>query len=108
MKSVKSHLTRVPVLFMILALLLAAGCDDKPKDTAAQAKKSPLIGIFLYNEDVYITSVATAFAEALSGKAEVELYSALNDQPTQNEQIDAMLSRSPDVLVVNLVEAQAG
>ena len=108
MKNMKSQMARVLVLFALFAVFLAAGCDDKSKEAAVQERKTPLVGIFLFNEDTYIASVAAAFQAALSGKAEVEVYSALNDQLTQNEQMDAMFARNPDVLVVNLVEAQAG
>lgn len=108
MKSMKTYAARILVLFTFFALVFTAGCDDKPKQAGVQEKKAPLIGIFLFNEDVYIASVAVAFRAALSGRAEVEEYSASNEQLTQNEQIDAMLARAPDVLVVNLVEVQTG
>lgn len=94
----------VPALFL---MVLTAGCEEGSRKTAAQTNDAPVIGVFLYNRDVYISSVAASLEAALTGKAQFEVHSAQNDQLDQNEQIDAMLAHKTNVLVVNLVDMQA-
>lgn len=95
--------------FMLLCCaFLISGCDDKAPTPSARPAGKPLIGVFLYrDDDAYISLVGKALQESLAGRAEVVMHSAGADQLTQNEQIDRMIARKADGLVVNLVDMQA-
>ncbi|MDL2210135.1 galactose ABC transporter substrate-binding protein [Desulfovibrio sp. OttesenSCG-928-O18] len=94
-------------LLLLCCVFLVGGCDDKTPPPSKPAGK-PLIGVFLYrDDDVYISLVSKAMREAFADRAEVVVHSAGADQLTQNEQIDRMIARNPNGLVVNLVDMQA-
>ena len=108
MKCTGKFVAHAAAVLVLVTMFFAAGCDNSAKKEEKQEEKIYAIGFFMYNADTYISSVASAFESAIAGKARVEVHSAQNDQLNQNEQIDAMLARKLDVLVVNLVDIQAG
>jgi len=97
----------IPPFLALAALLSIASCDNVPKEAPAQEKAMPRIDMFLYDQDVYISSVAASVKATLTGKAILEVHSAKNEQLIQNEQIDAVLAKKPDALIINLVDMQA-
>jgi methyl-galactoside transport system substrate-binding protein len=75
--------------------------------TAASAA-NPKIGILIYKyDDTYISTVRNALNKALEGKAEVTMQDGKGDQASQNDQLDVLLERGMDGLIVNMVDAQA-
>jgi methyl-galactoside transport system substrate-binding protein len=86
-------------MFMVFAFLFAA-----MPASAAQ----PRLGILIYKyDDTYISTVRNALNKALNGKASVSMQDGKGDQATQNDQLDVMIERKMDGLVVNMVDAQA-
>jgi methyl-galactoside transport system substrate-binding protein len=68
----------------------------------------PNIGVLIYRyDDTYISTVRNALSAALSGKASVTMQDGKGDQATQNDQLDVMIERKMDGLIVNMVDAQA-
>lgn len=81
---------------------LAALCGAAPRAEAAD------IGVLIYKyDDTYISTVRNALSAALSGKASVIMQDGKGDQATQNDQLDVMIARDMDGLLVNMVDAQA-
>jgi methyl-galactoside transport system substrate-binding protein len=75
--------------------------------TAASAA-NPKIGILIYKyDDTYISTVRNALNKALEGKAEVTMQDGKGDQAAQNDQLDVLIERGMDGLIVNMVDAQA-
>jgi methyl-galactoside transport system substrate-binding protein len=75
--------------------------------TAAMAA-SPRIGILIYKyDDTYISTVRNALNKALDGKAQISMQDGKGDQATQNDQLDVMIERGMDGIIVNMVDAQA-
>jgi methyl-galactoside transport system substrate-binding protein len=82
----------------VMAMLMA---------TAAMAA-NPKIGILIYKyDDTYISTVRNALNKALDGKAEISMQDGKGDQATQNDQLDVMIERGMDAVLVNMVDAQA-
>jgi methyl-galactoside transport system substrate-binding protein len=77
--------------------------------TAASAPAAePRLGILIYKyDDTYISTVRNALNKALSGKASISMQDGKGDQATQNDQLDVMIERKMDGIVVNMVDAQA-
>ncbi len=68
----------------------------------------PRIGVLIYKyDDTDISTVRNAPTKALDGKANAIMQDGKGDQATQNDQLDVMLARKVDGLLVNMVDAQA-
>jgi methyl-galactoside transport system substrate-binding protein len=68
----------------------------------------PRIGVLIYRyDDTYISTVRNALAKAFEGKAQISMQDGKGDQATQNDQLDVMLEKGMDGLIVNMVDAQA-
>jgi methyl-galactoside transport system substrate-binding protein len=75
--------------------------------TAASAA-NPKIGILIYKyDDTYISTVRNALNKALEGRADVTMQDGKGDQATQNDQLDVLIERGMDGIIVNMVDAQA-
>jgi methyl-galactoside transport system substrate-binding protein len=69
---------------------------------------APNIGVLIYKyDDTYISTVRNALTKALDGKATMTMQDGKGDQATQNDQLDVMISKKMDGLIVNMVDAQA-
>lgn len=100
MKIRKIHLVTAAIC-LTLALLCAL-----PVIASAAAK--PKIGILIYKyDDTYISTVRNALTKALAGKATVSMQDGKGDQATQNDQLDVMIEKKMDGIIVNMVDAQA-
>ncbi|MDR1516149.1 MAG: galactose ABC transporter substrate-binding protein [Synergistaceae bacterium] len=92
------------VLFFTLCLSLTAFFLA----TTAAFAANPRIGILIYKyDDTYISTVRNALNKALEGKAEIMMQDGKGDQATQNDQLDVLIERKVDGLIVNMVDAQA-
>lgn len=95
--------------------LAACGGGGQAADPNAEGDKAatadgemPTVGVLIYKyDDTYISTVRNALETALNGKAEVVMQDGKNDQATQNDQLDVMISKGVDVLCVNMVDAKA-
>ena len=98
MKSVKSRVLLAACMAM-LGILAAA---------AAAFAAGPNIGVLIYKyDDTYISTVRNALNKAFEGKAEITMQDGKGDQATQNDQLDVMIAKGLDGIIVNMVDAQA-
>lgn len=105
------------VLALVLALVLVisfAACSkpapapatDGGATTAPAA--NPKIGVTIYKfDDNFMSFVRRAIETAMTDKAEVLMNDSQNNQATQNEQVDMMISKGAKALAINLVDPQA-
>ncbi|AOT70754.1 galactose/glucose ABC transporter substrate-binding protein MglB [Geosporobacter ferrireducens] len=101
----------------ILALLLAltmvltlAACGQKPAEAPAAGGDAgvPKIGVTIYKfDDNFMSFVRRAIETGGKDKAELILNDSQNNQATQNEQVDMMISKGVKSLAINLVDPQA-
>ena len=88
------------VAFAVLAVLLAS-CGG-----AASGK--PKIGVAIYKfDDTFMSYVRNAITENAKDKADVEVVDSQNAQPTQNDQVDAFLSKKMKSIAINPVDRTA-
>jgi methyl-galactoside transport system substrate-binding protein len=79
-----------------------------PEASSDTAGKLPVIGVLIYKyDDTYISTVRAAITAAANGKAEIIMQDGKGDQATQNDQLDVLIEKKVDVLVVNMVDAKA-
>lgn len=92
------------LLVLVLAMTAFAGCGSKPADDGDEAKNIGVL-IFNYANDYisYVRKGLEAAADAAGTKYQTS--DAANNQPTQNDQIDTLLSKGVDGLAVALVES---
>ena len=68
----------------------------------------PKIGVAIYKfDDTFMSYVRNAIEENGKGKASIELVDSQNAQPTQNDQVDAFLSKKMNVIAINPVDRTA-
>lgn len=68
----------------------------------------PKIGVAIYKfDDTFMSYVRNAIQSNATGKAEVEMVDSQNAQPTQNDQVDAFLSKKVSVIAINPVDRTA-
>ncbi|MDR0649383.1 MAG: galactose ABC transporter substrate-binding protein [Synergistaceae bacterium] len=89
---------------MFVAICAVIACLFASVASAA----APNIGVLIYKyDDTYISTVRNALTKALDGKATMTMQDGKGDQATQNDQLDVMISKKMDGLIVNMVDAQA-
>lgn len=84
-----------------------AGKEDKKeeekKDTAAA--EMPNIGVTIYKyDDNFMTYTRTAMENAAKDIAVLNMNDSANDQSKQNDQIDTLIQKKVNALIVNLVD----
>jgi methyl-galactoside transport system substrate-binding protein len=88
------------VAIAVLAVLFAS-CGG-----AASGK--PKIGVAIYKfDDTFMSYVRNAITDNAKDKAEVEVVDSQNAQPTQNDQVDAFLSKKMKAIAINPVDRTA-
>ncbi len=88
---------------LILAIIITSlsACNNNMSD-------KPIIGVCLYKyDDTYISTVRQELENLVGNNAELYLNDGKGDQGTQNDQIDLLIQKKVDVLVVNLVDVGA-
>lgn len=105
---------KVLALFLALTVVFSlAACAPKPAapvggEPAAQASGTPTVGVTIYKfDDNFMSFVRRAIEKSAEGKAELVLNDSQNNQSTQNEQVDMMISKGVKSLAINLVDPQA-
>ncbi len=87
---------------LLIVAVLFAGCSGK----AASGK--PKIGAAIYKfDDTFMSYVRNSITENAKDKAEVEVVDSQNAQPTQNDQVDAFLSKKMSAIAINPVDRTA-
>lgn len=77
-------------------------------EAPAETTEMPKIGVTIYKfDDNFMSFVRRAIETKADGKAELILNDSQNNQATQNEQVDLMLSKGVQALAINLVDPQA-
>jgi len=96
----RKKMKKLLVAFAVLAVLLAS-CGG-----AASGK--PKIGVAIYKfDDTFMSYVRNAITENAKDKADVEVVDSQNAQPTQNDQVDAFLSKKMKAIAINPVDRTA-
>lgn len=105
---------KVLVVLLALIMVLSLGaCGDNGKKTddkksgEASNGKVKKIGLLIYNGgDNYIATVRQAFEkmDKENDSYELEIVDGQKNQATQNEQLDALISKKVDALLVNIVD----
>ncbi|MBB6215245.1 methyl-galactoside transport system substrate-binding protein [Anaerosolibacter carboniphilus] len=101
----------VLVLALAMVLSLAACGAKQPAEPAAPAEgpaANPKIGVTIYKfDDNFMSFVRRAIETGAKDKADLVLNDSQNNQATQNEQVDMMISKGVKSLAINLVDPQA-
>lgn len=97
MNTRKTHLI---IFLTALTIILTAAA------TAFAATPRIVILIYKY-DDTYISTVRNSLNKALNGKASISMQDGKGDQATQNDQLDVMIEKKMDGIIVNMVDAQA-
>lgn len=96
----RKHMKKLLVSLAVLVLILAScggGASGKPK-----------IGVAIYKfDDTFMSYVRNAITENATDKAEIEVVDSQNAQPTQNDQVDAFLSKKMKAIAINPVDRTA-
>lgn len=114
----KKLLALLLVLTMVFALAACASPAPAPTEEAGEEveataeggaeEEKPTIGVTIYKfDDNFMSFVRRAVETAVEGKAELILNDSQNNQATQNEQVDMMISKGVKSLAINLVDPQA-
>ena len=89
------------IIIAIIITLSLCACGGNMSD-------KPIIGVCLYKyDDTYISTVRQELENIVGNNAELYLNDGKGDQGTQNDQIDLLIQKNVDVLVVNLVDVGA-
>lgn len=94
------------LLTLIMVAAVAVGCGSKESQSDGGKK----IGVLIYKfDDTYISSVRQALQALDTSDAEVELVmqDGQNNQGTQNDQLDNLISQGVSALLVNIVDIGA-
>lgn len=95
--------TRLHTLALALVLFALA-----PHAAALAQESRPTIGVCIYNmDDTFMASLQGVIARLAEGEADMLFYDSQNNQNTQNNQVDELLSRGVDALIVNPVDRTA-
>jgi len=98
---VKKSLAILSALVVIGALFVSCG-------GSAAASGTPKIGVAIYKfDDTFMSYVRNAIDANATGKATIEMVDSQNAQPTQNDQVDAFLSKKAKVIAINPVDRTA-
>lgn len=92
------------LLMSVITLLSFTSCKEKAGIEGGQ----PVIGVAIYKyDDTYISTVRQAIEKEAMGKAELLINDGKGDQGTQNDQIDLLIQKGVDALLVNIVDVGA-
>lgn len=72
------------------------------------AAEAPVASVMIYKyDDTYISTVRAAIEKYGAGVLDFTMYDGKGDQATQNDQVDTVLAKGTDILIVNMVDAKA-
>ena len=101
------------LLVVAMMLTVVTGCSSPSTDTGSGSSSGSdklQVGVLIYKyDDTYISTVRQALEAEAKNDTEIELL--MNDgqgnQATQNDQIDILIEKNVDALVVNIVDIGA-
>lgn len=97
------------VLLVLTLVFSLAACAKTTTPAAAPVEQgNPKVGVTIYKfDDNFMSFVRRSIEKGAEGKAELTLNDSQNNQATQNEQVDMMISKGMKALAINLVDPQA-
>ena len=96
------------VVLMLLCACCFSGACDSPSAPQKSRNTKPVIGILPYwKEDVYIALVTDTLRKLFADKAEVVIMDGRRDQFRQDEQLDELVAKKVQAIIINLVDPQA-
>ena len=91
----------------LLAIAMLSGCGQQSAGGARSAGL-PSIGVAIYRfDDTFMSYTRNAIEQNARGSATIEVVDSQNAQPTQNDQVDAFLSKRMNVIAINPVDRTA-
>lgn len=100
----KKKLIGAALLVTLIALLVGCGGQSQGARSAAL----PKIGVAIYKfDDTFMSYTRNAIETNAQTKAELEVVDSQNAQPTQNDQVDAFLSKQMNAIAINPVDRTA-
>jgi methyl-galactoside transport system substrate-binding protein len=91
------------LLSLVLALAMVFSVAS-----VALAADLPSVGVTIYKfDDTFMTGVRNAIEAAAEGVATIDIADSLNNQATQNDQVDLFLSKGVNALAINPVDRTA-
>jgi methyl-galactoside transport system substrate-binding protein len=94
----------VIVLLIVAVVLSFAACGGG----GGKGSGLPTIGVAIYKfDDTFMSYTRNAIQSNASGKAELEVVDSQNAQATQNDQVDAFLSKKISAIAINPVDRTA-
>ena len=99
----------LPLLVSAASLLLAAGCGDRASSRPGEGARKPVIGVAIPAADHGWTAGVGWWAEkTISEHPEIEWqYQRAADNKTQADQVEAMLAKGVDALVLQPVDSDS-
>ena len=92
------------IVSLILTSLMLTSCGENNM----MDNGKPTVGVCLYKyDDTYISTVRQALEKQAEGKLNLLLNDGKGDQGTQNDQIDLLIEKKVDALLVNIVDVGA-
>ncbi|NLY37221.1 MAG: galactose/glucose ABC transporter substrate-binding protein MglB [Tissierellia bacterium] len=103
---------RLLTLLLVIAMMatLVTGCGSKDEPAAEGDAGALKIGVLIYKyDDTYISTVRQALEAEGSADGDVELImnDGQGDQAKQNDQLDILIEKKVDALIVNIVDIGA-
>ncbi|MDR2094178.1 MAG: galactose/glucose ABC transporter substrate-binding protein MglB [Treponema sp.] len=98
----KKMLVLVLAMTALTATVFAAGGGQQSRSG------QPKIGVAIYKfDDTFMSYTRNAIEQNAQGKAAVETVDSQNAQPTQNDQVDAFISKKMNAIAINPVDRTA-
>lgn len=108
MKKLLALILAVMMVFSIAACSKPAPAEAPAAGGEQPKSETPKVGVTIYKfDDNFMSFVRRAIEKSAEGKAELVLNDSQNNQSTQNEQVDMMISKGVKALAINLVDPQA-
>lgn len=98
------------VLAVVMIFSLAVGCSsDSGNEGGGSGKDKLKVGVLIYKyDDTYISTVRQALQKEAEGMdVELLMNDAKGDQAQQNDQLDILIQKDVDALIVNIVDIGA-
>ncbi len=96
------------ILGLILCIAVIISFSSCGKKDAGIDGGQPVFGVAIYKyDDTYISTVRQAIEKEATGRAELLINDGKGDQGTQTDQIDLLIEKGVDVLLVNIVDVGA-
>ena len=99
---------KIAFTFILILSFVLTGCGGNNMAENPAAGGEEKIGVLIYKyDDTYISTVRQALEAKAKGRATLYLNDGKGDQGTQNDQVDLLLQKDIDVLLVNMVDIGA-